>query len=514
MNSDSRKIPALIVHQWLSEWDDVKYTDAEHRREPPHEFYVFAMPAAMLRKLSKVYRRRADQPRVQDTAIQRAHDPGRSAEIARFVRYGYPWSDLSERQRHADEFRDLRMPGWLPTAIIVNILPPDARREEGSIGPNDVIKIESGETNSAQLVLPAEFYQRDWDPVVPPLEIIDGQHRLWAFGEDDPSADEEYELPVVAFYDLDVTWQAYLFYIINIKPKRINASLAYDLYPILRIQDWLEKTQSGPAVYRETRAQELTEVLWSHPQSPWEGRINMLGDRKSGPVTQAAFIRSLLASYIKQWEGHGIGGLFGTALRPNSQEVLGWARPQQAAFLVLMWKTIAEAVRATNAEWAKHLRRFPRQRELPLRKSKVDLDAAFAGEYSLISTDQGVRGILQVTNDLCYVEADHLELNFWRWEAELEESTISEPAVTKALASLEQQPVRSFLGLIANCLSEFDWRVASTPELNESQQRAQLVYRGGSGYKELRRQLLRLLSASDDRRISAPARVILDRLGY
>ena len=51
-----------------------------------------------------------------------------------------------------------------------------------------------------------------------------------------------YELPVIAFQGLDVTWQAYLFYTINIKPKRINASLAYDLYPLLRVQDWLEKS--------------------------------------------------------------------------------------------------------------------------------------------------------------------------------------------------------------------------------------------------------------------------------
>jgi transposase-like protein len=51
-----------------------------------------------------------------------------------------------------------------------------------------------------------------------PIEVIDGQHRLWAF--DDTAVD--FDLPVVAFYGLDRSWQAYLFWTINIKPKRIN----------------------------------------------------------------------------------------------------------------------------------------------------------------------------------------------------------------------------------------------------------------------------------------------------
>ncbi len=80
----------------------------------------------------------------------------------------------------------------------------------------------------------------------------------------------------MAFYGLDVSWQAYLFWTINIKPKRINPSLAFDLYPLLRAEDWLDKAE-GHYVYRESRSQELTEALWSNPDSPWYDRINMLG---------------------------------------------------------------------------------------------------------------------------------------------------------------------------------------------------------------------------------------------
>jgi hypothetical protein len=48
---------------------------------------------------------------------------------------------------------------------------------------------------------------------------------------------------LVAFHGLDLSWQAYLFWTINIKPKRINPSLAFDLYPLLRSENWLDKAE-------------------------------------------------------------------------------------------------------------------------------------------------------------------------------------------------------------------------------------------------------------------------------
>ena len=49
------------------------------------------------------------------------------------------------------------------------------------------------------------------------MVVVDGQHRLWAF---DPSENLDFEIPVVAYHGLDVSWQAYLFWVINIKPKK------------------------------------------------------------------------------------------------------------------------------------------------------------------------------------------------------------------------------------------------------------------------------------------------------
>jgi hypothetical protein len=165
-----------------------------------------------------------------------------------------------------------------------------------------------------------------------------------------------FQLPVVAFHGLDISWQAYLFYTINIKPKRINPSLAFDLYPLLRAEDWLERAEEH-VVYRDTRSQELTEALWSYPESPWYDRINMLGERGSKTVTQNAWIRALTASFVKAWESRGgrTGGLFGERFG-KKEEVLRWSRAQQAAFLISSWSVLREAINRSNADWVKDLR--------------------------------------------------------------------------------------------------------------------------------------------------------------
>ena len=183
--------------------------------------------------------------------------------------------------------------------------------------------------------------------------MIDGQHRLFAFDDDD---DLDFDLPVVAFVGLDISWQAYLFYTINIKPKKINPSLAFDLYPLLRTEDWLDKAE-GHSIYRETRSQELTESLWSHPQSPWHDRINMLGEKGVTGVSQSAWIKSLMETFIRPWKARGsnTGGLFGSRL-PNENDVLGWSRAQQAAFLICAWRSFHKQILECTEDWATDLR--------------------------------------------------------------------------------------------------------------------------------------------------------------
>jgi DGQHR domain-containing protein len=245
---------------------------------------------------------------------------------------------LSEAKRASTDFNDLRKPGWLPTAVVLNILTKGTERNGAVIADSDLATI-TEQDGACTLRLPYEKWAASWSASkIPPFEVIDGQHRLWAF--EGVTQFENFELPVVAFVGLDISWQAYLFWTINIKPKRINASLAFDLYPLLRSEDWLDRAE-GHAIYREARAQELTEILWSHPTSPWYDRINMLGERQSRWVTQSAWIKSLTASFVRSWDGRtsSTGGLFGGRSKRGG-EVLGWSRAQQAAFLIFIWTSL------------------------------------------------------------------------------------------------------------------------------------------------------------------------------
>ena len=370
------------------------------------------------------------------------------------------------------------------------------------VDDDDVVLVSDTGQGSVSLRLPQSFTGADWTPKHQyPIEVIDGQHRLWAFEPDGRPSD--YQLPVVAFYGLDLSWQAYLFYTINIKPEKINASLAYDLYPLLRTEDWLERFE-GPAVYREARSQELTHALWATQSSPWYQHINMLGERGLKPmVRQAAWIRSLMSTYVKSARGTRIGGLFGG--RPG-REVLGWNGAQQAAFLILMGQKMRDAVALCDYEWAETLREeagYP----------DGDMDPAFYETYSLLNTDQGVRGLLFVTNDLCSILAEHLGLEDWLSSSSGASGADDPDAISDELDDLDERPAAKFLDDLSAALAMFDWRTSRAPGLTEDERILKTTYRGGSGYRELRRQLLLHLK-NDDGLVADAASEAYGLLGY
>ncbi|MFI5160672.1 MAG: DGQHR domain-containing protein, partial [Sphingobacteriales bacterium] len=428
---------------------------------------------------------------------------------------GYPWSVLPTKKRESSDFGDLRMPGWLPTTIIANIVAPKSITKSGQMEEEDCIRLGNDENGIVNLSLPLNWSSTKWEPNTLPIEIIDGQHRLFALDNvDDLYGD--YELPVVAFYNLDITWQAYLFYTINIKPKRINKSLAYDLYPLLRIQDWLDKETDSTEVYRETRAQELTEILWVHPESPWKNRINMLGDPKEGSITQAAFLRSLTNSYVKSWEVQTtkIGGLFGARLSQDTEEVLDWSRTQQAAFLILVWQSVENSIKKSRKGWAIDLRKkFKEQFELF--NEEVDQEPAFVSKNSLFATDQGVRGIMQVTNDIFYVGLVDLGIKNISWDqfSYRDEEDVKIEFVTNALRFLKTDKIKTFLDTLTDELMDFDWRTSSTEGLTNDERLKQMTFRGSGGYKELRKQLLTILSKSANTRVKTIANKVKEYLG-
>lgn len=499
-----RQLQALRVHQWLPEWDEVDFDPREHRRRPPKNFYLFTLPAAELRALCGISRRSTDKgiARSLDLGIQRRHDSSRSREIHDFVEHGFPWSALSQQRRQSGEFDDLKKPGWLPTAIVINILTPEDTRNGRSVHPADKVEVADEEHGQARISLPTNFDDLEWQPTrLPPLEVIDGQHRLWAF--EDRRFAQGFSLPVVAFFGLDISWQAYLFYTINIKPKRINTSLAFDLYPLLRTEDWLDRFEGHP-IYRETRAQEITEALWSYPRSPWHNRIDMLGGR-SGFVTQAAWIRSLLATFVKSYEPRRtkVGGLFGAPIGEH-HPVLEWSRAQQSAFVILLWQELRSAVAATDAPWANELR------GLNSAISEAD-DPAFSGKSSLLNNDQGVRGVLAVFNDLCYVSAEALNLRDLQSD-EVGDGT-SEAAISSAIDVFREAPVGSFIRELAVNLARYDWRSSGAGGLSEGERASKARFRGGTGYRELRSDLLHHVALATDTVGNAAVEVV-DALGF
>ncbi|MGE0269286.1 MAG: DGQHR domain-containing protein [Candidatus Omnitrophota bacterium] len=497
------KIKALKIHQWLNEWKGIEFKKENLRKKPKEFFYVFSLSAKKLKLLSGVYRRgiKSGISRTSDKHIQRQHEPSRSANIREYIKYGYPWSELSGSKRKEEVFNNLRKPGWLPTAIVVNILGKADERNDMAVDKNDLIEIEENSTD-IEVILPRSFKGKNWKPKKKhPIEIIDGQHRLLAF--DDKLDDENYQLPVVAFHELDISWQAYLFWTINIKPKRINPSLAYDLYPLLRTEDWLDRFE-GHKVYREARAQEITESLWYEQESVWYHRINMLGEGGAGAVTQAAWIRALLKSYIKSYEGKGvsIGGLYGARVGEH-KIIIPWTRTQQAAFLIYLWNRIKYFVEDNNSGWAKDLR------GIKYKKQKNN-DPAFDGPHSLLNNDQGVSVVLNVTNDIFFEKAVSLNLKSWK----LSDVPDAEISVNEAIKDLKRKKkIIDFIDNLTQSLSKFDWRSSGAPNLEENERLRKLAFRGGSGYREFRRQLLRHLMV-EKTELGTVAKNVFEHLGF
>src|SRR6185437_9762911 len=170
MTSDrSKVIKAIPVKQWLQNWDTFQYNPSVFRRKPKAHFYLFTMNARDLKALS---------------GIQRRHEGQRSEEIGRFVLNGYPWSGFAKSARESGQFDDLRKPGWLPTAVVVNILEPKNKRKGQKIFAEDCIAVRDAAHGLAEIVLPDSFSSKNYKPrELYPIEVIDGQHRLWAFEE-------------------------------------------------------------------------------------------------------------------------------------------------------------------------------------------------------------------------------------------------------------------------------------------------------------------------------------------
>ena len=502
-------IHAIRFKQWLPEWDLFDFDPVQHRRKPDEHILLFSMPAVQLRALSGVYRRTRD--REGGEGLQRLHDPKRSAAIRDFVRFGHPYSGLPIAARD-DSSAAMRKPGWLPTAIVVNILTPTDERRGRKVAPSDVVSITSDGGSRAELTLPYSDRLKQWVPCdLEPFEVIDGQHRLWAFDEalKDGSLPGDFELPVVAFTGLDVGWQAYLFWSINVSPKRINPSHAFDLFPLLRSAEWLE-TLSDLRIYRQARAQELTEILYTQPESPFHNRINMLGESsKTAPtgagVTQAGWVQAITTSFLSSGSGRAAKGLFAAEITPVAGP-LRWSRPQQAAFLIVLWDAIRNALGDGNHEWVEQLGRPNGQEVL-----EFDPTEAFVGNRTMLNQEQGVRGVLAVANEIFFSLAQ-IKPELFDLETEVLPGTATNiEDVTIALEELRNSELVKRVNDFGSAIAGFDWRSADAFGLSDEQRMLKRAFRGSSGYVALREQLFRHL-AMGPKEIADVATEALNRL--
>lgn len=494
LKKDYKSNRSFKVKQWLSNWEEIKF-DSPMRAKPDDHFYMFKMDIRLLKRISDVHRRKTNKTRLEDNNIQRTLKEDRTIEIKNYVNQGFPLSTLSDKDRRDDVNAGLKMPGFLPTAILVNILGPGQKRGNSEINQKDLIEIVTS-GNEFNIVLPDEAFLPNWNPDLKPIEVIDGQHRLWAFDETE-IIDGDYEVPVVAYFNLDRAWQAYLFYVINIKPKKINTSLGYDLYPLLRTQEWLENSKDGLKVYRETRAQELVEAMWYYPESPWHRRVSMLGEDSSN-ISQNAFIRALTDSYFKNNRG-----LFSNVIGKKNEE-LKWVRAQQAAFLILLWDSISKALSTERLEtgtieWVDKIRNEGFQ--LSSLEKELQLDKAFVSKTSNLSRDQGVTGISLFSNDFFYVLANESEIDFndIEWDNEIDERQIESTSIDLAISKFINHSIYSYIQQFALEITKFDWRTSSANFTDPNQAEIQKKYRGSGGYREIWKDLLKIfLNSKND----------------
>ncbi|WCM25477.1 DGQHR domain-containing protein [Sphingomonas sp. QA11] len=493
------KVEAIRFKQWLPEWDDFDFDPNQHRRKPEDHILLFSMPAVQLRALSGVYRRK------EGVGLQRLHDPKRSAAIRDFVRFGHPYSSLPRAARDEGSAA-MRKPGWLPTAIVVNILNGDDERRGRRVAAEDLVKIVHDDSARAELTMPYADQLEQWTPkALEPFEVIDGQHRLWAFDEAlaDGTLPGDFELPVVAFTGLDVGWQAYLFWSINVSPKRINPSHAFDLFPLLRSAEWLE-TLSDLRIYRQARAQELTEILYNQPESPFYNRINMLGESsKTAPpgagVSQAGWVQAMTTSFLSTGSGRSAKGLFAADITPVAGP-LPWSRPQQAAFLIVLWKAIEDAVCNPELEWVVPLMQPDGQQNLD-----PSPELAFTGSRTMLNQEQGVRGVLAVANEIFFSLAQ-LRPGLFDLKTRVVAGVATNPEdVTTAVAELGGTELQMLIVGFAQAIAPFDWRSADAPGLDEQLRLVKRAFRGSSGYVALREQLFSHLAKApnDIARIAA-----------
>ncbi len=199
-------------------------------------FYLFAIPGKTLLKIAYT----SERTQYNRTGIQRGLRPDRLREIGRFLKANGSTT-----------------PPLLPNTIIISL-------SNNSYYENGCMYI--------------------CDEPAGEAFVIDGQHRLWAFGEK-YSGTTDLNVVVTAFIDLDDAGKAHIFSSINANQRKINPSLVYDLIPMLR--------DTETVAFEDKRCQDLVVFLNEEASdSPWKDKIGMVG-KSDRIISQSSFITAL-----------------------------------------------------------------------------------------------------------------------------------------------------------------------------------------------------------------------------
>lgn len=249
-------------------------------KQPLGRFYVAKLPWQDL--LAITY---ADVRRINDEStgeldayigIQRRLSPKRVKEISEYVR---------------------TVDASFPNSIILSVRsfgqehePPLGRQQElfdsytGAV-PSET-EVDDGDEGWNVVFVPEErLLKLRRDQYL--AKIIDGQHRIEGLRKGRPN--DEFDVIVTIFVDIDIADQANLFATINLAQTKVNKSLAYDLLAYARSRS-PQRTGHNVAV-----------VLDSEKGSPFYGKIKRLGvaEARTELITQATFVESLVRMISK-----------------------------------------------------------------------------------------------------------------------------------------------------------------------------------------------------------------------
>jgi DGQHR domain-containing protein len=241
-------------------------------RQPIGDFYVASIKAQDLVEISySDVRRLAEDQRDLEKylGIQRPVSAKRIKDIKQYI-----------------EGQD----ATFPTAVILSVDERCAEydQEEGAVGtlilkafvPEQMSDSDGGVSIQEQPI-----------PFEKIAKVIDGQHRIAAFMDDNKNFcfdydDKNFDINVSIFIGADVSEQANIFATVNLAQTKVNRSLVYDLTELANT-DSPYKTCHNVAV-----------ALDQEPSSPLYKRIKRLGTatpgRKKEPLTQASFVESLV----------------------------------------------------------------------------------------------------------------------------------------------------------------------------------------------------------------------------